>query len=199
MFADDFENSCLTTRLSRFWNLTAALARRKTIPAALSFMVAGGLVSQAIVLLAQSVMTSPGKYISKTQIMKGLDESKLSPLGIKAGQHVDIVPNMVIRRRFEGPNNASIHSTESDGMDVTEVMEIIDGSATLMTGGTWVDPSQAKTEDRTKGITGGESHEVQAGDFVVIPPGTAHWFPKINGHVTIVETRFPGDVTKSKK
>jgi mannose-6-phosphate isomerase-like protein (cupin superfamily) len=171
---------------------------RKTL-VGLSLMVAGGFISQGIVLLAQNIMTAPGKYISKTQLIKGLDESKLSPLGIKAGQSVQIVPNLLVRRRFEGPNNASIHSTATDGQDVTEIMEIIDGSATLMTGGTWVDPSQAKTEDRTKGITGGELHEVQAGDFVVIPPGTAHWFPKINGHVTIVETRFPGDITKAKK
>jgi mannose-6-phosphate isomerase-like protein (cupin superfamily) len=171
----------------------------RKILVSLSLMVAGGLVSQGIILVAQNMMTAPGKYISKAQIMKGLDESKLSPLGIKAGQSVQIVPNLVIRRRFEGPNNASIHSTSTDGQDVTEIMEVVDGSGTLMTGGTWVDPSQAKTDDRTKGISGGEVHEIQAGDFVVIPPGTAHWFPKINGHVTIVETRFPGDVTKAQK
>jgi mannose-6-phosphate isomerase-like protein (cupin superfamily) len=80
-------------------------------------------------------------------------------------------------------------------------MEVIDGSGTLVIGGTWADNSNLPYEkrDRTKGSTGGEAHEVKAGDFVVIPPGTLHWFSKINDHVTIVEIRFPGDVTKDKK
>lgn len=164
----------------------------------LFLMVTGGLISQGVVLMAQNMMTAPGKYVSKAQIMKGLDESK-PRLGIKAGQSVEIVPNLVVRRRLEGPNNASIHSTATDGADVTEIMEVIDGSGTFISGGTWVDKSEEKSDDRTKGILGGEVHEVKAGDFVVIPPGTAHWFSKINDHVTIVETRFPGDVTKAKK
>jgi len=160
-------------------------------------MVAGGLISQGIVLVAQNTMTPPGKYISKVQVMKALDDSKPS-LGIVAGQSFDIVPNLVVRRRLEGPNNASIHSAATDKADVTEIMEVIDGSGTFITGGTWVDKSE-NNRDRTQGITDGEEHEVKAGDFVVIPPGTAHWFKKINGHVTMVETRFPGDVTKGKK
>lgn len=161
-------------------------------------MVAGGLISQGLILLAQNMITAPGRYISKAQVMKELEASK-SALGARAGQSFQIVPNLVVRRRFDGPNNASIHSSATDGVNMTEIMEIVDGSGTLMTGGTWVDPAQTRTTDRTKGITGGEVHEVQAGDFVVIPPGTAHWFPKINGHMTIVETRFPGDILKAKK
>lgn len=31
---------------------------------------------------------------------------------------------------------------------------------------------------------------IQAGDFVVLPPGTPHWFSKIDGSITYVETRF---------
>jgi mannose-6-phosphate isomerase-like protein (cupin superfamily) len=100
-----------------------------------------------------------------------------------------------------GPNDASIHSTATDGAQVTEIMEVIDGSGTFMTGGTWIEKSDIayQKRDRTKGISGGEAHDVKAGDFVVIPPGTPHWFSKVNDHVTVVETRFPGDVTKGKQ
>jgi mannose-6-phosphate isomerase-like protein (cupin superfamily) len=170
-----------------------ALVAKKLLRGAL-LMMAGASISQVAVLVGQNMMTAPGKYIAKAQVLKGLDEST-SSLGIVAGQSVQIVPNLVVRRRLEGPNNASIHSAATDKADVTEIMEVIDGGGTFVTGGTWVDKSEAN-RDRTKGITGGEEREVKAGDFVVIPPGTAHWFKKINGHVTMVETRFPGDVTK---
>ena len=32
---------------------------------------------------------------------------------------------------------------------------------------------------------------------MVIPPGSAHWFNKINGHITYIQARFPGNVTPS--
>jgi mannose-6-phosphate isomerase-like protein (cupin superfamily) len=89
-------------------------------------------------------------------------------------------PNQLIRtRRASDPNNASVHP------DVTEVYYIVDGSGTFMTGGTILDPN-----DRAKGSTGGVASNVAKGDFVVLPPGTVHWFAKINGSVTYIETRF---------
>jgi quercetin dioxygenase-like cupin family protein len=45
-------------------------------------------------------------------------------------------------------------------------------------------------KDRTAGIAGGVERHVAAGDFVVLPPGTPHWFRKIDGSITYVETRF---------
>jgi hypothetical protein len=29
---------------------------------------------------------------------------------------------------------------------------------------------------------------------MVIPPGSAHWFNKIDGHITYIQARFPGNV-----
>jgi mannose-6-phosphate isomerase-like protein (cupin superfamily) len=144
-----------------------------------------------LVLLAQSV-TPPGTYISSAQWKKDLDDNK-PRLGMVAGQTATIVPNLVIRRRLAGPNNASVHTAEGDKQDVTEIYQILDGSGTYVTGGTMPDP-----KDRTAGIKGGESRDVKAGDFIVIPPGTAHWFSKINDHITYVEVRFPGNVLAKK-
>ena len=144
-----------------------------------------------LVLLAQ-IVTPPGKYIPSAQWKKDLDDSKPA-LGIVAGQTTTIVPNLVIRRRLAGPNNASVHTAEGDKQDVTEIYQILDGSGTYVTGVTMPDP-----KNRTAGIKGGESRDVKSGDFVVIPPGTAHWFSKINGHITYVEVRFPGNVLATK-
>ena len=154
------------------------------------FAVAVLLVHGLIVLAQQ--MTVPGKYISQAQWQKQLDEDKPAS-GMVAGQSTTIVPGLVIRRRLSGPNNASVHTAAGDGQDVTEIYQIIDGSGTYVTGGSVPDP-----KNRTAGIKGGESHDVKAGDFIVIPPGTAHWFSKINDHITYVETRFPGNVLAKK-
>jgi mannose-6-phosphate isomerase-like protein (cupin superfamily) len=158
-----------------------------------------GLVSMAallvhgLVVLAQMQKeTPPGKYTPKAQWQKDLDENKPT-LGMVAGQSTTIVPGLLVRRRQAGPNNASVHTAEGDKQDVTEIYEIVDGSGTYVTGGTMPDPN-----NRTAGIKGGEAHDVKPGDFIVIPPGTAHWFSKINDHITYVETRFPGNVLTKK-
>ena len=149
---------------------------RKFIVLSIFFGVTAALI-HGLVLFAQ-IVTPPGKYISTEQWQRDLDASKPA-LGIVAGQTATIVPNVVVRRRQAGPNNASVHTAEGDKQDVTEIYQILEGSGTYVTGGTIPDP-----DNRTAGIEGGESHDVKPGDFIVIPPGTAHWFSKINGQIT---------------
>jgi mannose-6-phosphate isomerase-like protein (cupin superfamily) len=126
---------------------------------------------------------NPGIYRSAASVRAAVDASK-PELGIVAGQSTQVVAagggNIVVRRRVAGPNNASVHD------DLTEVYQFVAGSGTFVTGGTMPDP-----KDRTAGITGGVSQKVQAGDYVILPPGTPHWFSQIEGSVTYVETRFP--------
>ncbi|PWU12584.1 MAG: hypothetical protein C5B51_00400 [Terriglobia bacterium] len=116
-------------------------------------------------------------------------------LGAVAGQAARILPPeaFVIRRRVAGPNNASVHAKEVDGADVTEVYYITEGSGEQITGGSF-DP-----KNRTAGIQGGEKYPFKAGDVIVIPPGTAHWFSRIDGHVTYIQVRFPGNVLETGK
>jgi hypothetical protein len=141
-----------------------------------------------LVGMAQTVVTPPGKFIPAAQWRKMLDDDKPA-LGIVAGQSAQIVAPLVIRRRIDGPNNASVHTKEGDGQNVTEVYYILDGGGTYTTGGTMPDPN-----NRTAGIKGGQTNNIRPGDVIVIPPGTAHWFSKIDGHVTYIEARFQGNV-----
>ena len=125
---------------------------------------------------------APGTVKTQSQIKTDLDHST-SALGIVAGQATTVVETktgqIVVRRRQDGPNNASVHD------DVTEIYNIVSGSGTFVTGGAF-----ASAKDRTAGITGGVERHLTAGDFVVLPPGTPHWFRKIDGSITYVETRF---------
>ena len=142
----------------------------------------GGGVGLAV--LAQTDLRPPGIHKSAAQIDQELVVSTPA-LGIQAGQSTRIVEDgdgrITVRRRLAGPNNASVHE------DVTEVYHILGGSGTVVTGGTLPDYDG----DRTTGITGGRSYDVKAGDWVVLPPGTPHWFSQINEEIKYLEVRIP--------
>ena len=82
--------------------------------------------------------------------------------------------------------NAAVHETEA------ELFYVIDGSATLVTGG------KLKNETRTNetnlsgsGIEGGQSRHVAKGDFIMVPEGTPHWFSAIDGTVVLMSLHLP--------
>ena len=48
-------------------------------------------------------------------------------------------------------------------------------------------------------IRNGVTHQLEAGDVVVIPAGTGHWFTKIDDHITYLMIRMdPDKVTPLK-
>ena len=77
--------------------------------------------------------------------------------------------------------NAGLHEKDA------EMFYVIDGEATLVTGGKLVKESRVDSENRTgTGIEGGISRAVAKGDFIIIPENTPHWFSKINGNVVLM-------------
>ena len=74
------------------------------------------------------------------------------------------------------PGNVEIHNADTDILFVTE------GEATIVTGGTAVDPkATAAGELRAEKIAGGVSRHLSKGDVIVIPTGVPHWFTEVNG------------------
>ena len=81
---------------------------------------------------------------------------------------------------------AAVHETEA------ELFYVIDGSATLVTGGTLAGEKRTNAENLTgTGITGGQSRRVAKGDFVLVPERTPHWFSKIDGTVVLMSLHLP--------
>jgi mannose-6-phosphate isomerase-like protein (cupin superfamily) len=87
---------------------------------------------------------------------------------------------------------------------VSEVYYVIEGSATLLTGPDLVDakprPGTLKTVREQNGpgfsaasIKNPEVHELKAGDMIIIPAGTGHWFTKIDDHIRYVMVRLDPD------
>lgn len=78
----------------------------------------------------------------------------------------------------------------------TEIHYIIEGSATVITGGTITRPAGAPAGrgGPAPTIEGGVTHHLVKGDVLVIPAGTPHWYKEVTSPVTYLEVRF--DVEK---
>jgi mannose-6-phosphate isomerase-like protein (cupin superfamily) len=84
--------------------------------------------------------------------------------------------SMVHRTR---PNGAIAHPGN------TELHYIVEGSGTVVTGGTIV-----RNEGTPATIEGGEAHRVVKGDIIIIPAGSAHRYSEVNEPITYLEFRF---------
>lgn len=71
-------------------------------------------------------------------------------------------------------------------VDTTEIYYMLSGTATLVTGGTMVDPYQpspTSTSLRAPRIEGGVSRRVGPGDVVIIPGHTPHWWSSLDSDI----------------
>ncbi len=81
---------------------------------------------------------------------------------------------MVHASRREAPGMAEVHTKDAD------VVYVLEGTATLVTGGTAVDlKNTAPDEFRGKEISGGETRQLNKGDVIIIPAGVPHWFKEV--------------------
>jgi mannose-6-phosphate isomerase-like protein (cupin superfamily) len=82
--------------------------------------------------------------------------------------------------------NAAVHETEA------ELFYVVDGSATLVTGGKLKEEKRTNAENLSgTGIEGGQSRKVAKGDFVMVPEKTPHWFSAIDGTVVLMSLHLP--------
>jgi len=62
-----------------------------------------------------------------------------------------------------------------------ELIYVIDGGCTLITGGTLVDAKTNGGNMSGTSITGGTPQKVSKGDYILVPPGTPHWYTDVRG------------------
>lgn len=85
---------------------------------------------------------------------------------------------------------ASVHEREA------ELFYVIDGSATLVTGGALKNEQRTNAANRSgSGIEGGTPQRIGKGDFFIVPENTAHWFSAIDGVLTLMSLHVPRPVT----
>ncbi len=118
--------------------------------------------------------------------------------------HVGIAVVHREKQDVPAPNSVAEHDL------VTEVYHVIEGSATLVLGPDIADRQRRAATERTvrefngpghrgSGIRNGVAYQIKAGDVVVIPAGTGHWFTRIDDHIDYLMVRIdPDKVTPLK-
>lgn len=81
---------------------------------------------------------------------------------------------MVHASRREAPGMVEVHAKDTD------ILYVLKGSATIITGGTMVDGKPTgPNEIRGREIDGGETRSLVPGDVMIIPNGVPHWFKEV--------------------
>jgi mannose-6-phosphate isomerase-like protein (cupin superfamily) len=137
--------------------------------------------------------SSSGTYISADEIAATLKQSIANNVvdqPIKATDVPGGKASLAILRRTRAETSALIHD------HVTEIYQIMEGSGTLVTGGSLTD---AKATDLTRlnaGMSqtgvhqGGESRHVMPKDVIIVPAGTPHRFSELDGPIVYLVYRF---------
>jgi glc operon protein GlcG len=92
----------------------------------------------------------------------------------KGGDLVKAQDLIVLGAHRNGTGQVEVHDRETD------VMYVVDGEATIITGGTMVGGKvTAPGQSRGTDIQGGRSQHLAKGDVMVIPAGIPHWFKEV--------------------
>jgi mannose-6-phosphate isomerase-like protein (cupin superfamily) len=147
----------------------------------------------------------PGTYIPLSELeaytKKAIAEKRIDQQvrDVDIGKaHVAI--GMVYRGKLDGPRPDSVAEHDL----VSEVYHIIDGSGTLVLGPDIADMKRRPATEETvrlfngpgnngATIRNGATYQLKAGDVVIIPAGTGHWFTKIDDHISYLMVRIDPD------
>ena len=169
------------------------------------------LFSLSVVLGVSAVATAqeptckncPGTYVAKEELDAYLKRAMAENIIDQQVRAVDIGKSnvaigMVHRTKLTTPGEVAEHDF------VSEVYHVISGSATLVTGPNLVGKERRPATNtnvrvlngpgnNAKSIQNGVTHQLKAGDVIVIPAGTGHWFTKIDDHITYLMIRVDPD------
>jgi mannose-6-phosphate isomerase-like protein (cupin superfamily) len=150
-----------------------------------------------------------GTYIGNEEIDAYLKRAIANKTTDQQVRSVDIGKSnvaigLVHRTKLATPGEVAEHDL------VSEVYHILSGSATLMLGPELVNAERRPATNvnvrllngpghNAKSIRNGVSHHLKAGDVVIIPAGTGHWFTAIDDQITYLMIRVdPDKVTPLK-
>jgi mannose-6-phosphate isomerase-like protein (cupin superfamily) len=93
--------------------------------------------------------------------------------------------NVGVEQRQPRPQGASLHEAQA------ELFYVIDGSATMITGGTIADGKRSGTNIQGTAIEGGTRIVFNKGDFIMVPSGVPHQFVDITAPVRVMSMYLP--------
>jgi len=128
------------------------------------------LVLSLIITLAAAYGADTVTYVNHDKVAAAL---------AKGGPLVTTDNYIVSGSHRTGQGQVEVHDHETD------VIYVIDGEATFVTGGTMVGGKVTKPGQWLgASIDGGETHHLTKGDVIVVPAGTPHWFKVVPGPIS---------------
>jgi glc operon protein GlcG len=95
-------------------------------------------------------------------------------------------PVKLVGNQRNAPGEAEVHE------NVMDVFWVMDGSSTIVTGGTLVGGKMASPgELKGTGIQGGQTQLLTKGDVMLVPAGTPHWHKDIPKSITYFTVKVP--------
>ena len=147
----------------------------------------------------------PGTYIPASEMEAYTKKAVAESLVDQRVRAVDIgKSNVGIGLVYRGKLAAPTADSVAEHDQVSEVYYIISGSATLVLGPDITNRQRRPATERTvverngpgnngSDIKNGVAHQLKAGDVVIIPAGTGHWFTKIDDHINYMMVRIDPD------
>lgn len=164
---------------------------------AIGIGIAISLVTAALVVLpsqAQPPAAQMKTFTSSAEIQAMIAKAKS-----------DRKDQPLISQRILGlaPYNASLEYRASVGTAAVHEKEaeffyVIDGAATMVTGGKLTGETRNGDNLTGSGIEGGMPRQIAKGDFIVVPEGTPHWFSKIDQTLVLMSLHVPRPVPATK-
>jgi mannose-6-phosphate isomerase-like protein (cupin superfamily) len=142
-------------------------------------------------------------YVAQSEVQAYLTRAKAENITDQQVRAVDIgksnvAVGVVYRPKLTGASSVAEHD------QVSEVYHIISGTATLMTGSDIEGAQRRPADNRAvkllngpgndgKSIRNPATHQLKAGDVIVIPAGVGHWFTRIDDHIEYLMIRIDPD------
>ncbi len=175
-----------------------------------TMFVAAGLTLLTVALAAQGAPRPtcnrcPGTYIANEEIQAYVARAIATRTVDQQVRAIDVgKSNVGVGLVYRGKLDRPAANSVAEHHQVSEVYHIIDGSATLVTGPDLVNAQQRPPDNEAvrnlngpgsnaASIQNGVEHHLKAGDVIVIPAGTGHWYTKIDDHITYLMIRLDPD------
>jgi mannose-6-phosphate isomerase-like protein (cupin superfamily) len=108
-----------------------------------------------------------------------VDHDKVAAALAKGGPLVGAPDLLVSGSHRDKAGQVEVHDKETD------VIYMVDGEATFVTGGTMIGGKVTKAgQSLGTDIKGGDTHHLTKGDVIVVPAGVPHWFKEVPNSVS---------------
>jgi mannose-6-phosphate isomerase-like protein (cupin superfamily) len=181
---------------------------KRTILGVLLGISMGGILTYSQSSTPASIKSKDATDITAAQIQAVLKLDSPDKNADRLVKVIDAGPynvSMNVQHRIKGQvtdDQGALHTK------VTEIYYVLDGSATLVTGGTMTNPKASVYDPKLITPDGGNStgpgfsgkimkpyvsRKVGPGDVVFMPPMTIHWFSSIDDHIDYLAFRVDNE------